>query len=131
MLSSEVARERLEKLEIKDAKEKRVDEARKMFCPSGRLTGITTSAASATGEALCVRAIVGIPRSRNRPKQRTSSWLRPVKDEPKTTVPGSAAAASIRLIPWSFEAEMRAPRRNSRFCNSFTIIDELPPDPKA
>jgi hypothetical protein len=54
-----------------------------------------------------------------------------VKDEPKTTVPGCAAAEIIRFMLWSLEALILHPRRNSRLCSSLTIIAELPLAPKA
>lgn len=75
-----------------------------MFLPSGISIAITKSAASATGEPLCVITIVGIARSRSNLRQCTSPMSRPVNDEPKTTVPGCAAAEIIRFMPWSLDA---------------------------
>ena len=34
-------------------------------------------------------------------------------------------------MAWSDEAEIRQPRRKRRFCSSWAIIEELPPEPKA
>ena len=51
-----------------------------------------TLAASATGLPLCVKAMVGTFNSRASVKARTSSALRPEKDEPMSTSLGRAAA---------------------------------------
>ncbi|MCY1245257.1 hypothetical protein D9M72_583890 [compost metagenome] len=66
--------------------------------PSGRSTGTVMLAAAATGLPLCVSAMVGTFSSRASVKARTSSALRPEKDEPMSTSVGRAAAVIISCM---------------------------------